>query len=171
METGVARPVERWLPVTGWEGYYSVSDEGNLRSHAWGRTRDMKPSPTQFGHRKVTLYRHGRPVTRLVHRLVLEAFAGPIPPGMVTRHLDGDPANNQLKNLSWGTQAENLQDAVRHGTTTRGEVAVLSKLRTEDVLDIRASKGKKFARILAEEYGVSKSLIEKIWQRKTWSWL
>ena len=54
--------------------------------------------------------------TRLVHRLVLEAFVGPRPEGMVARHLNGDPGDNRLENLAWGTQSENNYDKVRHGT-------------------------------------------------------
>src|SRR5262245_48467708 len=54
--------------------------------------------------------------SRLVHRLVMEHFVGPCPPGMECRHLDGNPANNRLENLAWGTPAENHADAMRHGT-------------------------------------------------------
>ena len=52
---------------------------------------------------------------RNVHRLVGEAFFGPLPEGMVTRHLDGDPTNNNVNNLKYGTQAENNRDTVDHG--------------------------------------------------------
>jgi len=45
---------------------------------------------------------------------VTEAFIGPYPPGQETRHLDGDPLNNSVGNLCYGTRAENMQDRVRH---------------------------------------------------------
>lgn len=50
-----------------------------------------------------------------VHRLVLEAFVGPCPDGMETRHRDGDPTNNRLSNLCWGTPAENAEDKKSQG--------------------------------------------------------
>jgi len=53
-----------------------------------------------------------------VHRLVLEAFVGPCPEGMECRHLDGDPSNNRLENLRWGTPAENTEDKRKHGRHT-----------------------------------------------------
>jgi hypothetical protein len=53
-----------------------------------------------------------------VHRLVLEAFVGPCPPGHECRHLDGNPANNQLSNVVWGTPAQNAADRRRHGHFT-----------------------------------------------------
>ena len=49
-----------------------------------------------------------------VHRLVLEAFVGPMPEAMETRHLDGNPANNCLDNLRYGTRAENEADKRLH---------------------------------------------------------
>lgn len=47
--------------------------------------------------------------------LVGEAFLGPRPDGLETRHLDGNPANNSARNLRYGTKSENAQDRVRHG--------------------------------------------------------
>jgi len=47
--------------------------------------------------------------------MVLEAFVGPCPEGMECCHRDGNPANNHVGNLYWGTRSENLYDAVRHG--------------------------------------------------------
>ncbi len=71
----------------------------------------MKPRPHVDGYLTVKI--QGKP--RTVHRLVLEAFVGPCPPGMQCRHLDGNPANNRLENLAWGTHAENAADKIRHG--------------------------------------------------------
>lgn len=32
------------------------------------------------------------------------------------RHLNGNPYDNRLENLAWGTPSENMLDKVRHGT-------------------------------------------------------
>lgn len=57
----------------------------------------------------------------LVHRLVLEAFVGPCPPGMECRHFpDRDPTNNRLDNLSWATRKQNMEDKASHGTNRKG---------------------------------------------------
>lgn len=57
---------------------------------------------------------------RGVHRIVCEAFNGPAPVGCNTvRHLDDVKHNNVPDNLAWGTQADNMADAVRNGTHNR----------------------------------------------------
>lgn len=115
---------ERWMPVVGFEGLYEVSDCGNVRSldrldRRSRRVNGVSMTPGDKGkteHLKVDLRSFGRRRSILVHRLVLEAFDGPCPEGMECRHLDGDPTNNRLANLRWGTRSENNLDRVAHGT-------------------------------------------------------
>ena len=117
---------EQWLPVVGWEESYEVSDLGNVRSLPRLvvdriRTRRLsgrlkKLTPTCYGYRAVTFNRSGEVVQYKVHRLVLEAFVGPCPPGEEARHLNGIRHDNRLANLAWGTRIENNFDRVLHGT-------------------------------------------------------
>ena len=54
------------------------------------------------GDKIATLYdERGRPHTRLLAEVVLEAFVGPKPPGHVVRFKDGDRLNCALDNLEW----------------------------------------------------------------------
>ena len=124
---------ESWLPVVGFEGCYEVSDLGRVRSldrtvnrcgHAVrlrGRQLSMggvHPS----GHIYVHLHADGRDATHQVHRLVMAAFVGPCPEGMEVRHLNGDPADNRLENLTYGTRAENSVDQVAHGVHNKASL-------------------------------------------------
>lgn len=80
----------------------------------------LRPGKMVGGYLFVNLYQAAKvktPVT--VHRLVLEAFVGPRPDGMECRHLDGDPANNRLANLAWGSPVENASDRKRHQVERR----------------------------------------------------
>lgn len=118
---------ERWLPVPGWEGLYFVSDHGRVRSEDRvierrdgvrqpRRGRVLKPFPVPSGHLVVTLGHSPRKQEYIaVHRIVLNAFVGPLPAGMETLHRDDDPTNNHLGNLRYGTRSENLRDMVRNG--------------------------------------------------------
>lgn len=118
---------ERWLPIVGYEGDYSVSDQGRVRSEAGvvvrsnGRpcTRKSKilhqTAHYKSGHMRVTLHRRGTQETAEVHRLVLAAFIGPCPLGLESLHWDDIPSNNALTNLRYGTRSENKLDLVRNG--------------------------------------------------------
>lgn len=118
--------MERWAPIPGYEGAYEVSDRGNVRSldrvtdrgRRW-KGRVMTPSPMRNGYMTVTLWRDGRQRSRLVHRLVLDAFVGKAPEGHEALHANGDRGDNRLANLSWGTHSENQLDQVSHGTHHR----------------------------------------------------
>jgi hypothetical protein len=111
---------EQWRPVPGFEGSYEVSDQGSVRSLArsgpWGKQpRRLRAWPTKKGYLRVDLCSANKRTRFFVHQLVLEAFVGPRPDGLVTRHLNGNPKDNRLANLTYGTYAENAQDTVRHG--------------------------------------------------------
>lgn len=110
-------PGERWLPAPGYEGLYEVSTFGRVwsipRFRALGRM--LKWIPDKDGYPFVALSRNGREQRFPVHRLVLLAFAGPLPAALVTRHLDGNVLNARIENLAYGTYSENEQDKLRHG--------------------------------------------------------
>lgn len=118
---------ESWAPVEGFEGYYEVSDAGRVRSLTRnvegvdGRVtriqgKILKPSRMQTGHMWLALYRDGLPSYRAVYHLVLRAFVGPAPVGAEGCHRNGDPSNNSVANLRWGTRSTNVLDSVEHGT-------------------------------------------------------
>jgi len=106
--------METWKVIPGYEGQYEVSDRGRVRSFRRGANpRVLKPGRMPSGHLSVAL---GRKNSQCVHKLVLLAFVGAAPNRHECRHLNGNPADNRLENLCWGTRRENILDAVRHGT-------------------------------------------------------
>lgn len=102
---------EEWRAVPGYE-HYAVSTLGRVRSPRCV----LSPWRVGMGYRQVSLCRDARRKGFTIHRLVLLAFVGPPAEGQVCRHLDGNPANNVLTNLAWGSLSENVMDQVRHGT-------------------------------------------------------
>lgn len=108
---------EEWRPVLGWEGFYEVSDHGQVRSLHPGKFRYKAIMHAQIkeGYRIVHLCAEGRRANRPVHQLVLEAFTGARPEGLVTRHLNSVRNDNRLGNLAWGTPLDNAEDRRRTG--------------------------------------------------------
>lgn len=117
---------EVWKAIPGYEGLYEVSNQGRVKSLARtvhqvdGRVRRFKETIkacpiTGMGYRTVMLYKDNKGSQRHVHRLVLESFVGPCPPGSVACHWDDDRLNNTLSNLRWGSRSDNAYDKVRNG--------------------------------------------------------
>ena len=117
-----------WLPVPGYEGYYEVSDQGEVRSvdrvigilkdgrDHWRRGKVLSPARMKKGGSlRVKLSRDGHGPLVSVHALVMLAFVGPRPNGMHICHNNGDPADNRLVNLRYDTPSENALDSVDHG--------------------------------------------------------
>lgn len=105
---------ESWRDIPGYGGRYRVSDRGRVYSEIVGRV--MRPGINSNGRLVVSLRQQGKSKTHTVHSLVITAFIGPRPIGAVICHNDGNPLNNDLCNLRYGTYTENQYDRVKHGT-------------------------------------------------------
>lgn len=101
------RTKEKWKNVVGYVGLYQVSSRGKIRRIARGKGtyigRVLKPQLKPDGHLHTRLTKNKKTTTYLIHRLMLEAFVGPCPLNMVSRHLDGNGTNNCLSNVIYGT--------------------------------------------------------------------
>jgi hypothetical protein len=106
-----------------------------------------------------------------VHTLVLKTFVGPRPPGLVSRHLDGNPANNCVANLVWDTQQENMRDRLKHGTSSRGEANGHAVLTEEKVREIRRIGYSMYAKDIATLIGCKKTVVDSVRLRASWAWV
>lgn len=126
--------VEEWKEVVGFEGFYEVSNMGNVRSvphmkSSYGGRRWLQKGkllrPTRVkdkGYRVVSLCVGGVATRRYVHDLVLCAFVGPRPePTSHCCHGAAGSEDNSLGNLRWDTPVSNAQDRNRDGTMQIGE--------------------------------------------------
>ena len=110
--------MEVWKQISGYEGFYEVSNLGRIRSLerivecSDGRkrklkTRILRQSCAPSGYYMVTLHKNGKQKSGLVHRLVCEAFIpNPLGKGEVN-HKDENSKNNNATNLEWVTSKEN----------------------------------------------------------------
>ena len=108
---------EIWEDVKGYEGYYQVSDLGNVKSldrvDSLGRKKNgriRKLNPNSRGYLTVNLSLEGKGNTKSVHQLVAEAFLNHESCGhkLVVDHIDNDKLNNNLSNLQVVTNRENV---------------------------------------------------------------
>ena len=112
---------------------YRIGDDGTVWSYRLGWIQLKPKILTKKPYRRIRLCNGREQKLFLIHRLVLLAFVGPCPDGCECRHLDGDPTNNHLDNLCWGTLQENWEDRRRHGVAPQGERSGNAKLTDEQV--------------------------------------
>lgn len=133
--------MEIWKVVDKFPAY-EISSWGRVRRviSAKGATVGMvlKYRLNSHGRVQYRLQQNGKYSEQQAHRLVLEAFVGPCPNGYECRHLDGNPLNNDVENLAWGTRSENMLDKRRHGTSKNGGPP--QKFSDEEVLEIKKDK-------------------------------
>lgn len=152
---------EVWADIPGFPDY-QVSDFGQVRSQKSGKWRVLRATPhSKTGYLAVSLRVAGRYITRSVHRLVAVSFLGR-PRGRDVNHKNGDKHDNRLVNLEYLTRGENH----RHAYRNRLREPVGKKLSDDEVRLIAALQGHFTQQELADRFGVSRSTIGFIHQRK-----
>jgi len=109
---------EIFKPIIGHEGFYEVSNLGNVRSlinrFKLKGVFNMKLETTNKGYKRVYMSKPVR-IRKSVHRLVAEAFIPNPKNKQLINHIDNDPSNNRIDNLEWCTYSENLLHAQKQG--------------------------------------------------------
>ena len=155
---------------------YSATDSGDIYSHHRFEPFPLKQTLHTQGYKQVNLKTAKGFRTRLVHVLVLEAWIGPRPDGMVTNHKNGDKTDNRLENLEYVTQTENMKHAYALGLSPKpptryGEdLKHLAKMTTQKVLALRAETDREpgYLERFGVKYGISAATVSKILLRQTW---
>ena len=74
--------------------------------------RTVKPRPNGKHYEFIDLVRNGKYTRKSLHRVVWEAFNGPIPRRLEINHKDINRSNNHLSNLELLTHQKNIQHAI-----------------------------------------------------------
>jgi hypothetical protein len=112
--------METWLNIDGYDGMYQISNMGNVRSFAYGKTKDRKIHIDKHGYCCVGLRKNGVCKTHRVHMLVAAAFLNYCPNGRVLNinHKDFVKTNNRVENLEIITHHENVIHASKQKAHT-----------------------------------------------------
>jgi hypothetical protein len=122
------------------------------------------------------------------HRIAYMLKKGPIPEGLVVRHTCHNPICCNPAHLETGTQAQNVEDAVRAGRIAAGERSGRrkhpeafpigddcrrSKLNKRKVLAIHRSywTGRQHSGQLARQYGIAQAQLTRILSFESWGHL
>jgi len=109
---------EVWKDVAGYEGYYQVSNLGNVRSLDRFVNGNVGQPKRQKGkaviprlrgkYLAVTFSKENRTKTISVHRLVANAFVENLNKYPCVNHKDENKLNNNADNLEWCTYSYNI---------------------------------------------------------------
>ena len=164
---------EEWRTIAEFPDY-EISNLGRIRrlttQRRW-KAGHIRKITSNGRYPNLSLYKHGQSYMRYIHRLVMEAFVGPCPPGQECNHKDGNRMNFALDNLEWITHSENEIHAhniglkIGIGSPGRvGELHPLHKLKDGEVWLIKkilASRRFSFT-VIARMFKVNPGTISKI---------
>ncbi len=108
-------------PIPGWEGKYSITENGHVWSHIHNRWRKLCASRGGYLYFRV----HGAEKQLWVHRVMALVFSGPIPEGMVVDHINRNNQDNRKENIRIVTRAENQWNRKRDSKNTSGYAGVV----------------------------------------------
>ena len=156
---------EIWKDIKGYEGYYQVSNLGEVRSvdrvkwngvkyvHIKGRI--LKKSDDRHGYYHVSLSKDGKVKKKKVHKLVAITFLENLDDLYCINHIDGKKKNNNVNNLEWCSSSENNKHAWDEGLKKSS-----SKQKEKAKSFIKLGMNKK-KRIICKETGVEFESIRK----------
>ena len=153
-----------WKNIEGTKGEYQVSDTGLVKTTQTGRI--LKPIIDQRGYERVCLFKMDRTRRFKVHRLVAQAFI-PNPSHLPqVNHIDGNKRNNEVNNLEWSTNADNMKHAKINGLRAGHER--FCKSRSKRVIATHIATGEKivFDSILAAKKGIGTQHVQEVLQGK-----
>lgn len=179
---------EIWRDVPGWEGRYSISTLGRVRTNyidygnqtgVWYRrsvhricTIPIHPK----GYRYLRLSVHGKTTTTGVHQLVAQAFVSNPCGYKEVNHRNGIKHDNRPENLEWVSHQGNMVHAWGAGLMINARLTGTkhhrAKIDDDVVRAIRAavptfSDSETKARVAAQ-YGVSICTVNDILKRRSW---
>lgn len=111
-----------WRPIPEYEGYYEISEFGDVRGierivirkdgiKMFVKPRTISPYYTKDGYLRLVLTKNSKAKHHLVHRLVARTFLD-VPDNYLeleVNHIDEDKENNYYKNLEWCTHVNNMR--------------------------------------------------------------
>lgn len=179
-ETGESQEAVEYRAVLN-APMFRVGSDGSMwsklkhgcRGNEEGEWHLMSLFKVKSGHMRASLrYGDGPWVKKFIHTLILEAFTGPCPPGMECLHRDGDPQNNSLSNLRWGTRSENVRDAITHGTCNfspgdRHSFAKITSRKAEQIRELL--RDGQTQRAIARQFNVAQPTISAIARGERWA--
>lgn len=106
-----------------------------------------------------------------VHRFIYINCFGDVPTGMIVRHKCDNPACINPEHLEVGTHQDNLRDKMERERQAKGSKIGISKLKENQVREIKALFDTQLVSEIAKTYHVNWTTIKSIKEGRTWAWI
>lgn len=162
--------MEIWKELPFYNGIYLVSNTGKIKSVNQivscksGATRahkgkELKQFKNERGYLCVTLTFGKHSKIKKVHRLVAETFISNPENKPQVNHIDCDKTNNNVSNLEWCTNSENMLHAYKYGLRVGFHIPKSEEVRKKRIYCIELAKTFDSIKQAAEELGLYSSNI------------
>jgi len=132
--------VESWKDIPGYENIYQISSFGNVKSlerYKQGprntirlvKERILKPKNNK-GYLAIHL-RTGKNLYPSIHTLVAKAFIKNESNKNTVNHINGVKSSNNIANLEWATESEQMVHAIKTGLYTPPDISKYTKKGSE----------------------------------------
>ena len=162
---------EVWIKIDFLEkdgfGTYFINNKGQIKNK---KNYFLKLTTDKYGYLRINLRKKDRKTkVFLVHRLVAICFIeNPLNKPQIN-HIDSNRKNNNVENLEWCTNSENIKHAYKYGLLSqKGSKNNMSKLNEEKVIEIYKLKDKLKHEEIAKIYGVARNTITQIMCKINW---
>ena len=164
--------IETWK---AFETGYEVSNLGNVRSidrivqtakqplRLKGKV--LKPAIDKKGYKRVAIMVNGKLTTLKVHRIVAKTFIDNVDGKPQVNHIDCVKTNNEVSNLEWVNNSENIQHAFDNGLMKAKRLhesprCKQTKEGIEEIVRLKSLKVKN--KIIAEMFNCSITSIKRL---------
>lgn len=167
---------EQWKPAPGLKGLYEISNVGHFRRTGSTQLRHLVADKNGYQTSVAYLGKTNDIKCVKMHRLVVGAFIGEIPDGMVVNHKNGLKADNRTENLEVITPAQNSQHSFnvlgrkgRNSNPSKGIDHHNSRFTESDIRKMRALYEKGHTQVeIAKCFQTRQCKISEIVLRKAW---
>lgn len=166
------------IKINGNESNYMITDNGKVYSLNYmntGKKHRLKTRIDKDGYEIVTIYYNGKRFDRKVHRLVAEAFIKNPYNKPEVNHKNGIKNCNNVKNLEWATNLENIHHSWESGLSKPmcGQYNPASKHSDEEIATVcKLIESNKYTfKEISNITNVNKDVIKGIFHRNIWKQL
>jgi hypothetical protein len=146
--------------IEGYEGLYKVNEKGEVWSV---KNNILLKSSNKAGYLYVSLYKNKKRKEVSIHSIVLKTFSDKKEWKELPNHKDFNTHNNNLDNLEWVTQKENVRHTFKH----KGYKAPIGLEKAKEIREFYCTSNLSELEV-SKIFNISRQCVNSIVQNKSY---